>query len=571
MRSLSMKMFGLASFTISAALLAMGATISGTVKAPDGKPFEGAFIGARNATTNIETYVLSQEDGSYAIPNLTAGKYRVTIRAAGYKAAPQTETLQAAHQNATRDFSLEKGSVTWSDISLYQADILLPKNPGRDKFFQSCFGCHNFQSRIANQHLSKEDWLDQVNYMRMDVAPAGEAPSGKGAAPAINDESADLIATYLSQVFGLDSTLPKSPADLPAYAATVTKFSPQAMNIVYVVYPLYGSRYQMPFQMYPPTMPKGFSSDGFIWTADFGDGNQVIRINPETGEQKTYRVPTTIKGSTYPCKAESIHAIEVDPYGNPWFAEQGCNRVGTVNVKTGEVTQYQEPYDTKAAFIPGGYAHDAHPMLVDGKLYVFTSGEPPARLDPATGQFTPIPGAPTNTYDVYGDPANGNVWYTDIVHGPLMEVNPKTLKTVMSYLPPTDPQTFRSHRIAISQDGIVWLTCRVPMPGADTTRVCRLDPKTKAFKEYTPIGPDKHDYGIALDQAGNVWYSMTFMDQIQRLNPGTGDMLQYPFPFPEITIRKMWSDAQGRIWWASNGNAAVGYFYLAGRNERAAK
>ncbi len=549
----------------------MGATISGTVKGADGKPFQGAFVEAQNATTSVKTYVLSQEDGSYRLPGLTAGKYRVTIRAVGYKAAPQSESLQNADQDATCDFSLVQGKVSWSDLSLYQAGILLPNSPGKDKFFQACFGCHNFQSRIANQRLSKQDWLDQVNYMRFDVAPVGEAATGKGAAPSLNDQGADLIATYLSQVFGLNPTIPASPADLPAYASTVTRFSHQAMNIVYVVYPLHGSPYQMPFQMYPPTIPKGFYSDGYIWTADFGDGNQVIRINPETGKQTTYPVPTVIKNSTYPCKAESIHSIEVDPYGNPWFAEQGCNRVGTVNVKTGEVTQYEEPYDTKASFIPGGYAHDAHPMLVDGKLYVFVSGEPPARLDPATGQFTPIPGTAANTYDVYGDPANANVWFTDIVNGPLTEVNPKTLKIVMNYSPPTDPQTFRSHRIAISPEGVLWLTCRVPMPGADTTRVCRLNPKTKAFKEYTPIGPDKHDYAIGLDQAGNVWYSMTFMDQIQRLDPRTGDMTQYPFPFPEITIRKMWSDAQGRIWWASNGNAAVGYFYLTGRNERAAK
>ncbi|HVB33090.1 MAG TPA: carboxypeptidase regulatory-like domain-containing protein [Patescibacteria group bacterium] len=572
MRSFWMKMLWLVSFMVSGVPLAMGATIAGTVKGPGGAPFEGAFVEAQNTTTNIMTDVLSQADGSYEVPNLPAGAYRVTIRATGYRATPRNETLQTADQNVKCDFSLEKGTVHWSDISAWQAGRLLPDSPGKTAFFASCFGCHSYQNRMANRQLNYQGWLGMVNYMRLDVAASGEAPNGKGLPPRIGDQRAGLIATYLTQIFGANPTIPASPADLPGYQATVTKFGSQAMNIVYVVYPLEGSPYQVPFQMYPPTIQKGFYADGYVWTADFGNGNRVIRINPVTGKNTTYTVPTIIKNSTYPCKAETIHAIEVGPYGNAWFAEQGCNRIGTVNLKTGKVTQYQEPYDAKAQFIPGGYKHDAHPMLVNGKLYVFSSGDPPDRLDPATGKFTLIPGMGNiNTYDVYGDPVNGKLWFTDLYNdAPLYEVDPKTLKVVLEYHPKVDPQAFRSHRIAISKKGIVWLTCRGPF-GADTIRICSLNPKTKAFHQYTPLGPDKRDYAIALDGSGNVWYSMTFADEVQRLDPKTGQMLQYPFPDAGITIRKFWTDAKGRIWWASNSNADVGYFYLAGGKMRAAK
>ena len=47
------------------ASLCYGATITGTVKGPDGNPFEGAFVQAQNAKTRITVSVLSGKDGRY--------------------------------------------------------------------------------------------------------------------------------------------------------------------------------------------------------------------------------------------------------------------------------------------------------------------------------------------------------------------------------------------------------------------------------------------------------------------------------------------------------------------------
>ncbi|HVC00006.1 MAG TPA: carboxypeptidase regulatory-like domain-containing protein [Candidatus Dormibacteraeota bacterium] len=558
MRAFSKNLFWLMVLMVSAVPLVMGATITGTVKGPDGKPFEGAFVEAQNMSTTIMTDVLSQEDGSFKVPNLPAGDYRVSIRAVGYKAAAQNETLQTADQHAQCGFDLQKGNVSWSDISVYQAGVLLPNGTGKATWFRTCFGCHNFQSRMATRRLNYQGWMGLINYMRDDAVNYSLGPRGVPF-PATN-QMADQIASYLTQVFGLNSTLPASPADLPGYQATVQKFSKKAMNIVYVVYPLADSTW-LDFQAYPPTVQKGYYADGYIWAADYGNGNRVVRINPKTGNNTTYMSPQALRNSTYPlpCKGEGIHAVEVDPSGNAWYAEQGCNRVGEVNLKAGKVTQFQAPFIDKSEWgIRGGYKHDSHPMLVDGKLYVFSSGDPATRLDPATGKFTSIPGIP-NTYDVGGDLVNGNVWFTGISpNTPLYEVDPRTLKTLIRYFPATDPKNFKPHRITFDAKGIVWLTCY------NSSRVCRFNPKTKAFKIYTPLGPNKHDYAIAVDHAGNIWYSMTFIDQIQRLDPKTGKIIQYPFPYPEITMRRFWTDAQGRIWGSSPANAVVVNWYLAG-------
>ena len=62
------------------AALVDGADVTGTVKGPDGAPFAGAFVQARNSKTKITVSVLSRRGGQYRIPNLPAGEYEVRIR-----------------------------------------------------------------------------------------------------------------------------------------------------------------------------------------------------------------------------------------------------------------------------------------------------------------------------------------------------------------------------------------------------------------------------------------------------------------------------------------------------------
>src|ERR1700693_3213667 len=93
------------------ASLSYGGTITGTVKGPDGNPFEGAFVQAQNAKTRITVNVLSGKDGKYRVEKLPAGEYTLRIRAVGYQADPHGGTNLSADQNASLDFALQKGTV----------------------------------------------------------------------------------------------------------------------------------------------------------------------------------------------------------------------------------------------------------------------------------------------------------------------------------------------------------------------------------------------------------------------------------------------------------------------------
>src|SRR6202167_2439886 len=127
----SCKSAALVTLMLSLASITYGATVSGTVKGPDGKPFKGAFVEAQDMDSRIATNVLSDKDGRYRIENLPEGEYQLSVRAVGYRLEPRTGIQLAAGQNVTYEIALEKGTVHWTDLSIYQGEQLLPQGRGR--------------------------------------------------------------------------------------------------------------------------------------------------------------------------------------------------------------------------------------------------------------------------------------------------------------------------------------------------------------------------------------------------------------------------------------------------------
>src|SRR5579863_1377724 len=112
--------------------VAQAASVTGSVKSPDGTPFRGAFVQARNTGTRVLVSVLTDKEGRYSIENLPAGKYQVQVKAVGYRSDPRSDVSLAADQSASYDFALQKGMVRWSDLSQYQGEVLFPDTKGKD-------------------------------------------------------------------------------------------------------------------------------------------------------------------------------------------------------------------------------------------------------------------------------------------------------------------------------------------------------------------------------------------------------------------------------------------------------
>ncbi len=86
------------------------------------------------------------------------------------------------------------------------------------------------------------------------------------------------------------------------------------------------------------------------------------------------------------------------------------------------------------------------------------------------------------------------------------------------------------------------------------------------MKEFVLPGPDPSPYGLGFDRDGYLWYDSHHQDIMGRFDPRTGNVIEYPFPQPELAMREFFMDADGHLWFATPPNNKVGYFYLAGKN-----
>jgi len=535
MRAAAQLLPGIFGIVVITPWAADAATISGTVAGPGGAAFRGAFVQARNAKSKIVVSVLSDRDGKYRIENLPAGEYRLQIKAPGYKSDPKSGVNLTAEQAAAHDFKLQNGMVRWSDISMWQGMKLLPEARGRDLFFVHCMACHGFQSRMAAVTRNEDGWRDRMNYMRDAMGFFVMDPRF-----GFNDQKAEDVIFYMNHVFGEDSSLPKSPAELPNYKDTLRPFPDAAMKIVYVEYELPGPD-RMPWSAHP-------TADGSFWIPYYGRANKIARLDPASGEIKEFPVPNL--------GTAAIHSAVPAPDGSVWLTEQGSNKLGRWDPQTKQIAEYQDSYLPGKEGVTAGGAK--HTVRVDNQGRVWSTGTPLTIFDPKTGKYTHITDVP-RVYGLALD-KDGNCWFAEnIQNGQIGKVDAKTLK-VTKWSPPTTDG--RPRRIQVANDGTIWFA------EFRSGKIAQFDPKTEKFREYALPGPDATPYALGIGKDGTLWYSSEDLDVIGALDPKTGKVTEYPIPFAENTMREFFMDDQGRMWFGSPANNTVGYFYLAGSNAR---
>ncbi len=508
---------GLAGILAFSGSAAMAATISGTVKGPDGTKFKGAFVEAQNTQNRVTFNTLSHANGAYRIENLPAGTYNLQIRAVGYKMEPRPGINLSADQNASFDLSLQKGMVRWTDLSIHQGTVLLPDGPGKPKLTTACFACHGFQSRMASTVRDEDGWRDRVKYMRTSF---GYLLGG------VNDQDAENVIAYLTKNFGPDSDLPRSPADLPEYASVKQDFSDAGMRINYVTFEMPGPN------RFPGAATPERDGKVYIWTYN---QHRFAVLDPKTAKVTEYSIPGVDQASN--------HSTRLAADGSVWFTEQAQNVIGRLDPNTNEIATYTDP-------VPGR----RHTMVFDSKGNVYSTGEPLSKFDIKTKEFTNYPEVPT----AYGLVADGqdNIWFSEFKKdGKIGKIDAATSR-ITKYAVPT-PDAF-PRRMHFDAKGILWV-CEYR-----AGKIASFDPKTSAFKEYELPGPDATPYAMNIDKKGHIWYSSMETDMIGELDPSTGHVTRYPFVYPENGIRDFFMDPDGNMWWGSQPNNHVGYFYLAG-------
>src|SRR4051794_17919571 len=107
------RIFLLCSFLTS---LALGqgpvGTLNGTITDPAGSVVPGATVVATNAATGVETTTTTTSTGTYTLPYLPAGTYKLRVTSAGFPTATAENIILRVAQTQTADIKLEVGAVT---------------------------------------------------------------------------------------------------------------------------------------------------------------------------------------------------------------------------------------------------------------------------------------------------------------------------------------------------------------------------------------------------------------------------------------------------------------------------
>src|ERR1700704_5777174 len=104
--------FWVSAMTCSSVWAQATAQISGTVQDPSGAVLPGAEITATQTDTGVSRTTITNETGSYALPNLLLGPYKLAASLPGFRSFVQTGIVLQVGSNPTINLALQVGQVS---------------------------------------------------------------------------------------------------------------------------------------------------------------------------------------------------------------------------------------------------------------------------------------------------------------------------------------------------------------------------------------------------------------------------------------------------------------------------
>lgn len=548
-----------AAVAISTAPAAWAATITGAITGPDGTPFRAAFVRIQNTKTNMTTMVLSDREGRYWVDEVAPGAYEVWATWVGYRSDP-VRRRNVTVEDGSRlrlDFIMKNDTVAWSELTKYQAGMLIPQalGNGKDVLIQQCFNCHAFGKIGAVGRHDVNGWKEEIDVMRM----TGVAR--------IRPDVTEQVSKYLAAAFGPDSATPESPSQLPVYPAVRQDrdyFSDESLDIMYVDYALTGDPKDRPGSARP-------DQDGKLWL-EMSAG--LSRLDPDTGDLKTWRLTNL--------SSNFIHEILPSRDGSVWLTLEAQGGLARFDPGAGKFEVFidqqandkynlakpvqKDPNDPFpnlpiAAGTQGGGAR-SHTAAADHEGNIWVSGRPLKRFDPRTGQYTYFAAEVPDSYGIAFDGA-GNIWFAQFNSRDNQDIGMVDVKTnkITKFKPPAG---VTPRRLKIDSKGIVWIGDYF---GGSLTR---FNPQTSEFTVFKLPGPMPTPYGMEIDHDDNVWYASMYTDVMGKLDPRTGKVTEYPSPYGERGTRDMVVDAKGRMWYGAQPYFKAGYLRVRTEAEKAA-
>ena len=498
--------------------------LGGVVSSQAEGRMEGVLVTARREGARFSVTVVSDSQGRYGFPrtHLDAGTYAVRVRAVGYDLADPGPVTVKADTAGSVDLRLQPAKDLASQLSSLEWFTSLPGTPEQKRLLvrqsHSCVFCHTFE-RIARSRHTASEWPAVIQRMgtynsdhsglvrRQKFRPAaaveGAAPPGPparwGSAPV------DQLAEYLASINLSRSqtwSYPLKTLARPKGAATrviVTQYDPPR---------------------FPDTVIHDMDVDakGNAWYGDTG-WDVIGKLDPKTATFTEYPMPNF---QPDPAETHGILDVQVDSDGNPWPAIRG-SKLARFDVTNGKWTTFDLPKFERLGrygvlFIAPFHGRNTDIVWANGtggKIY---------RLDLRTGtaDLTDVaekmPGH--GSYMVERD-SRDNAYFTDPPGSSIGRIDAKTgeLKLVKT---PT-PEAFPRRGYMDGQDRFWFSEFLVDKIGM-------FDTRTERFQEFTVPVEYITPYYARPDRNGDVWTSSQGSDRLLRLNPKTGETLQYLMP-----------------------------------------
>jgi virginiamycin B lyase len=515
------------------------AALTGQVTSAEEGAMEGVVVSAKKEGSNITVSLITNAEGKFSFPadRLSPGKYTITIRATGYDLDGAKTADVTAGQAATADLKLKKTKNLSRQLTNAEWMMSIPGTDDEKLQLLNCVSCHTVERIVKSTH-DADEFVQLVSRMNgyAQVSQPIKPQRRVDLSRAANPERFRKFAEYLATINLSKDTTWSYPLK------TLPRVKGRSENVII-------TEYDLPRKTIEPH--DVIVKDGTVYYTNFGE-QFLGKLDPKTGKTSEYAMTEFRKG--FP---QGNLDLSTDKEGNLLIGMMYQAAIAKFDPKTEQFQYWRLPAerikdDSQLNMV-------TNRADVDGKIWVNDAGPSTLfRLDTKTGKFeetdplAALPGgrsAGYSIYDVRADSKN-NAYVTDFQKNYLVKIDAQTLKTT-AYQTGTPQSRNRRGRID-DQDRFFFAQYR-------GNKISMFDIKAEKMTEYPLPTKFTSPYDVIWDKNGEIWTGGMTTDRVVRLDPKTGQAVEYPLA-RDTNMRRMFVDnssARPSFWVGSNHGASI--------------
>src|SRR5215813_5812703 len=515
--------------------------LTGQVTSAEEGAMEGVVVSAKKDSSTITISVVTDAQGRFAFPaaRLEPGRYTLLARAAGYELDGAKAADVAAGREARADLKLRKQKDLSASLTNAEWMISMPGTDEQKRFLLNCNGCHTLERIMKSKH-DADGFLEVIQRM------AGYYPGSTPLKPqrltgnATRNVGRGAEGRKTAEWLASINLSRQETWSFPL--KTLPRLTGKSTRVIFTEYDLPNALIQ----------PHDVMLDraGNAWYSDFGQ-MFLGTMDPKTGKVTQYPIPVVKAG--WPVGTLDL---EFDKDDNPWVGVMYQSAIAKFDRKTEKFRTWSTPkeWDTDAGQLGHIALTGTH---VDNNVWIKNSdGGHIYRLDLTSnkmgnlGSFQdPKTGKRIGTYGIHSD-AQNNAYLLDFAAGNIVKLDAKTYQPTVYQTPTPDS---RPRRGRVDHEGRLWFA---EYQGGN---IGMFDPKTERIIEWKVPTPWSAPYDAMAGRNGEAWTGSMLTDRVARLDIKTGQYTEYMLPRP-TNIRRVYVDdskTPGTLWIGSNHGASI--------------